>query len=192
MIYHLPTILVIDDDPIVRQTIKALLTGDDVRLVFAEDGKSGIEIAQKLQPDAILLDVMMPGMNGYEVCQILRQDPNLNEVHIVMLTSLDDRDARLTGFMAGVDDFITKPFDRLELHLRLKTITRINRYRRLMAERARFSWIVENNNDGYLLLSSDGIIQYANSSAQNFLHLPHECAGSILPAYFKTLFPISP
>ena len=79
MIYHLPTILVIDDDPIVRQTIKALLTGDDVHLVFAEDGKSGIEIAQKLQPDAILLDVMMPGMNGYEVCQILRQDPNLNE-----------------------------------------------------------------------------------------------------------------
>lgn len=190
MIYHLPTILVIDDDPIVRQTIKALLTGDDVRLVFAEDGKSGIEIAQKLQPDAILLDVMMPGMNGYEVCQILRQDPNLNEVHIVMLTSLDDRDARLTGFMAGVDDFITKPFDRLELHLRLKTITRINRYRRLMAERARFSWIVENNNDGYLLLSSDGIIQYANSSAQTFLHLPHECAGiDITPHILKHYSP---
>ena len=177
MTNQLPTILVIDDDPIVRQTIKTLLAGDDVRLAFAEDGPSGIETAQKLLPDAILLDVMMPRMNGYDVCQALRADPSLSEVHIVMLTSLDDRDARLTGFMAGVDDFITKPFDRLELHLRLKTITRINRYRRLMAERARFSWIVENSYEGYLLLSSDGTIQYANSSAQTFLHLPRECVG---------------
>ena len=177
MTYHLPTILVIDDDPIVRQTIKSLLTGDDVRLVFAENGMLGIEAAQKLLPDAILLDVMMPGMDGYEVCRTLRADPSLSEAHIVMLTSLDDRDARLTGFMAGVDDFITKPFDSFELHLRLKTITRINRYRRLMAERARFSWIVENSQEGYLLLNTDGVVQYANSSAQSLLHLPKDCVG---------------
>ncbi len=192
MTYHLPTILVIDDDPIVRQTIKSLLTGDDVRLVFAENGMLGIEAAQKLLPDAILLDVMMPGMDGYEVCRTLRADPNLSEAHIVMLTSLDDRDARLTGFMAGVDDFITKPFDSFELHLRLKTITRINRYRRLMAERARFSWIVENSQEGYLLLNTDGVIQYANSSAQTLLYLPKDCVGVDVVAHAKKHYSLYP
>lgn len=65
--------------------------------------------------------------------------------------------------MAGVDDFITKPFDSFELHLRLKTITRINRYRRLWPNGAALSWIVENSQEGYLLLNTDGVIQYANS-----------------------------
>ncbi len=174
---HIPIILVIDDEPIARQTLEALLASDSVQLFFAEEGQTGIEMAQKLRPDAIILDVMMPGLDGYQVCRKLRADPNLAETHIILLTALDDRDARLAGLMAGADDFISKPFDGLELQLRLRTITRLSRFHRLLAERSRFSWLVEHSEDGYLLVNSSGIIQYANSSAQALLHLPQDSVG---------------
>jgi len=108
---HAPTVLIIDDEPVARLTLDGLLANGEVNLVFAENGKNGLEEARKLLPDAILLDVMMPGMDGYEVCRKLRADPNLADVHIIMITALDDRGARLTGFAAGADDFISKPFD---------------------------------------------------------------------------------
>jgi PAS domain S-box-containing protein len=78
---------------------------------------------------------MMPGMDGFEVCARLRADSHLAEVPVIMLTALDDRDSRLRGLQAGVDDFISKPFDPVELRARIKTITRLNRYRRLLLER---------------------------------------------------------
>ncbi len=188
MVPPAPTILIIDDEPSARQTLEALLANSGAFLDFAENGKIGMEKARKILPDAILLDVMMPGMDGYEVCRRLRADPTLAEIHIVMVTALDDRDARLAGFMAGADEFISKPFDGLELQLRMKTITRINRYRRLMAERTRFLWLVEHDDDGYLLLNSQGIIQYANASSQTLLHLPMHYNGLDFSAHVTNYY----
>jgi signal transduction histidine kinase len=88
-------------------------------------------------PDLVLLDVMMPGMDGFETCRRLRGDPILAEVPVILLTALDDRESRLAGFEAGADDFVAKPFDRLELRLRVRGLLRLNRYRRLTEERAR-------------------------------------------------------
>jgi putative two-component system response regulator len=78
-------------------------------------------------PDLILLDVMMPGMDGFEVCRRLRADSVLGEVPILMITALDDRSSRLQGIQAGADDFITKPIDSVELLARVQGITRLNR-----------------------------------------------------------------
>lgn len=129
-----PIILIIDDEPIIHETLNALLDGE-FQLYFAENGLDGIAIATRIQPDAILLDVMMPEMDGFEVCQRIRSTPTLAEVPIIMITALDDRDSRLRGLRAGADDFLSKPFDGLELLARIQTITRLNRYRNIVEQR---------------------------------------------------------
>jgi signal transduction histidine kinase len=132
---HIYTILVIDDELVTRITLAALLEKTSYRLEMAEDGIQGIEMAKQLNPDVILLDVMMPRMGGYEVCRHIRSDPQIGEVPIIMITALDDRDAKLNGLAAGADDFLAKPFDSLELEIRLNTLRHVDRYRHLMDER---------------------------------------------------------
>jgi putative two-component system response regulator len=130
-----PSILVIDDEPVVQASLAALLEGEQYYFVITKDGPEGLEVANKMHPDVILLDVMMPGMDGYEVCQKLRADPQLAEIPILMITALDDRESKLRGLEAGADDFLPKPFDRVELRARLRTVTRLDRFRKLYNER---------------------------------------------------------
>lgn len=130
-----PKILIIDDNPIVRDTLESLLASLDASVLMAEDGEKGLALAQEGRPDVILLDVMMPGMDGFEVCQRVRTTPGLAEVPVVMITALDDRESRLKGLRAGADDFLAKPFDGIELLARIQTITRLNRYRHLVEQR---------------------------------------------------------
>jgi DNA-binding response OmpR family regulator len=163
-------ILIVDDEPAGRETLEALLSGRDYALVFAGNGAEALSQAIEHPPDLILLDVMMPEMDGFEVCRRLRADARLAEVPIVMVTALDDRESRLHGIQAGADDFISKPFDRAELRARVQTIIRLNRYRRLLAERAMFEWVVDQAQDGYVLLGEQGEVRYANPRAQLFLH----------------------
>lgn len=129
-------ILIVDDEPAGRHTLESILEGQDYELVMAENGIQAIEKAKQVLPDVILLDVMMPGMDGFEVCKRLRTDPLLAEVPIIFLTALDDRKSLLNGLEAGADDYLTKPYDRFELRARLLGITRLNRYRKLLDERA--------------------------------------------------------
>jgi DNA-binding response OmpR family regulator len=166
-----PTILIVDDTPAGRDTLEELLISQDYQLAFASNGPEALTKAAELTPDLILLDVMMPGMDGFEVCRRLRADTHLAEVPVVMVTALDDRDSRLQGLEAGADDFVSKPFDRAELRARVRTITRLNRYRRLLAERARFEWIIEQADDGYLLASDGDEIRYTNPKARLYLGL---------------------
>jgi putative two-component system response regulator len=130
-----PKILIVDDEAITRITIEALLSSENYSLHFAENGLQGFSMAAQLQPDIILLDVMMPGMNGFETCKQIRSMPSLAEVPIILITALDDREARIAGLKAGADDFITKPFDVHELLLRIQNMTRLNRYRLLTEQR---------------------------------------------------------
>jgi putative two-component system response regulator len=129
------TILIVDDEEAGRQTLESILEGEGYQLVIAENGQQAIEMAKATWPDVILLDVMMPGMTGFQVCERIRNDPSIAEIPIILLTALDDRDSLLTGLKAGADDFITKPFDRFELRARLIGITRLNRYHKLAEER---------------------------------------------------------
>ena len=130
------TILIVDDEEVGRDILEGLLIKEGYELAFAANGQQAVEKATELTPDLILLDVMLPGMDGYQVCQHLRTDKMLAEVPIIMVTALNDRESRLRGIEAGADDFISKPFNRLELQSRVRTITRLNRYRRLLSERA--------------------------------------------------------
>jgi putative two-component system response regulator len=130
-----PKILIVDDESIACITLEALLSAEKYDLYFAETGMEGIALAAQILPDVILLDVMMPGMNGFEVCQQIRSMVSLAEVPIILITALDDRESRMTGLEAGADDFITKPFDVHELLIRIQNMTRLNRYRLLIEQR---------------------------------------------------------
>jgi DNA-binding response OmpR family regulator len=130
-----PVILIVDDDPISCETLEALLLGEGYHISYVYNGEEAIVQALRLEPDLILLDVMMPDMDGFEICRKLRVDPFVGEVPIIMITALDDRESLLRAIEAGADDFVTKPFDRFILKARVKSIIRLNRYRRLLLER---------------------------------------------------------
>lgn len=110
------TILVVDDEIVSRYTIEALLESEDYTLVFAENGMQGLEKAAAITPDLILLDVMMPGMTGFEVCRRLRATARLAKIPVVMVTAWDDPTARLRCLEAGANEVICKPFNRADLY----------------------------------------------------------------------------
>jgi len=130
-------VLVIDDEAPIRLLCRVNLEAEGMEVLEARDGPGGLEQARAERPDVILLDVMMPGMTGFEVCQRIRNDPQIAEIPIIILTALDDRESLLHALKAGADDFISKPFDRYELRARLMGITRLNRYQKLLQERAK-------------------------------------------------------
>jgi two-component system, cell cycle response regulator len=177
------TILIVDDEPAGRETLAALLLTQGYQLAFAAGGGEALRQAAEIQPDLILLDVMMPGMDGFEVCRRLRADPALGEVPIILLTALDDRADRLSGIEAGADDFVSKPFDRVELRARVRTIMRLNRYRRLLAERGKLARVIEFAPDGLLIVDQTGLIALANPAIVQMLGArPGRVAG---PAYHQ-------
>jgi putative two-component system response regulator len=143
------TILIVDDEYSGRETLQSILEGEGYNLVMAENGPQAITKAKSILPDVILLDVMMPGMTGFEVCEKIRNDPQVAEIPIIILTALDDRDSLLRGLKAGADDFISKPFDRFELRARLIGITRLNRYQKLLQERENLRAAHKRLSDAY-------------------------------------------
>ncbi len=179
------SILIVDDQLSVREVFRGLLTGQNYNLVFAVDGQEALAKAAESTPDVVLLDVMMPDMDGFEVCRRLRATPLLAEVPIIMITALDDQQSRIQGIEAGADDFLTKPVNASELLARLKTTTQLNRYRRLLAERAKFDWVVEQANDGYLILADNDHILYANGQARLYLGLSTEENEPILASFLE-------
>ena len=143
------TILIVDDEYSGRETLESILEGEGYNLVMAENGPQAIAKAKIVLPDVILLDVMMPGMTGFEVCEKIRNDPQVAEIPIIILTALDDRDSLIKGLKAGADDFISKPFDRFELRARLIGITRLNRYQKLLQEREELQKAHKRLSDAY-------------------------------------------
>jgi CheY-like chemotaxis protein len=116
--------LVIDDERDFRYLLKVFLehSGLPIDVELASDGREGVELARAEPPDIVLLDVMMPEMDGFEVCTALRADVRTAFVPILMLTALDDAASRTRAFMAGTDDYIAKPFDRRELLARFRRV----------------------------------------------------------------------
>ena len=117
-------ILVIDDDEIVARTIRRSLLGLGYEIEMAHNGAQGLEIARRNLPDLVILDVIMPGMDGYEVCRKMRLDVALENIPILFLTARVRDEDRITGFKAGADDYLCKPFNVDELTLRVRAILR--------------------------------------------------------------------
>ena len=122
-----PTILVVDDDPSNRDILVQELTVQGYRTVEARNGREAIEKAARDRPDLILLDVMMPIMDGFEACRLLKSDDAMRLVPVVIMTALHAVNDRITGIEAGADEFLTKPVDAGELEARIRTALKAKR-----------------------------------------------------------------
>ena len=123
----LAQILVVDDEPSIVDVLTRFLTREGYAVVTASNGRQALERVQQDQPDLILLDVTMPEMDGFTVCQRLKEDERTALIPITMLTGLDDREHRTRGIEAGADDFLTKPFEQSILRARIRSQLRLKR-----------------------------------------------------------------
>jgi putative two-component system response regulator len=131
---HLPLILAVDDEASNLQLLRQILQ-DHYRLRFAKDGQRALELAREERPNLILLDVMMPGMSGYEVCAALKADSRTAAIPVIFVTALNDTEDELEGFEAGAVDYITKPVSPPIVRARVRTHLSLVRMEELRASR---------------------------------------------------------
>ncbi|MBA4422733.1 MAG: two-component system response regulator [Syntrophus sp. (in: bacteria)] len=121
-------ILCVDDDPINLDLLEAFLRLKDYIILKAQSGEDALEMMNAQAVDLVLLDVMMPGIDGFEVCRIIKDNPVLNHIPVVMITALADKQSRLRGLKAGANDFLGKPVDSSELLVRVQNLLRIKEF----------------------------------------------------------------
>jgi len=117
----MPRILVVDDEPTLLATLRFNLEREGYEVITASDGGEAIALADNVRPDLVLLDLMLPGMHGFEICRALRKHTS---IPIVILTARSDEVDRIVGLEVGADDYITKPFSMGELIARLRALLR--------------------------------------------------------------------
>ena len=123
-------VLIVDDDPDIQQLVRYNLSQAGFEVSTAETGRVALDLVQRHPPDLIILDLMLPDVDGMEVCRTLRQRENSRRIPVVMLTARGDEIDRVIGFELGADDYVMKPFSPRELVLRVKSI-----FRRMKDER---------------------------------------------------------
>ena len=135
-----PTILVADDEPINRSLIKRRLERDGYRVLTAENGREAVEMARESLPDLVILDVMMPEMDGLEACRLIKQDKATHDLPVIFLSARDETEMKVNGLGLGANDYISKPFKAEELMARVSVSIRLKRERdqlRASAEEAK-------------------------------------------------------
>jgi PAS domain S-box-containing protein len=164
------SILLVDDDPTNLQLLRATLARTGAELVLARSGEEALEAARAAHPALVLLDVMMPGIDGFETCRRLKADPSVADAAVIFLSALDDSRDKVQGLSLGAVDYIAKPFQPQEVLARVQTHLTIQRLRAELAERNRQlaaanQQILESVAEGIVGFDSDGRISFANPAA---------------------------
>jgi diguanylate cyclase (GGDEF)-like protein len=120
-----PKILIVDDIPVNVELQKTYLLSAGYSVIVAGDGEKAMELVAEEKPDLVLLDVMMPKLNGFEVCEKIKSNPATRFIPVVLVTALQEVEDKVRGIEAGADDFISKPFNKMELMARVKSLLRI-------------------------------------------------------------------
>ncbi|HBX75516.1 MAG TPA: two-component system response regulator, partial [Acidaminococcaceae bacterium] len=111
----MPKILVVDDNEQLSSMLKDVLESWGYTALIATEGRACLELARQEQPDIILLDIMLPGLSGYEVCSELKRDARTHSIAVIMMTALEDMESRIHGFKVGADNFLVKPINYNEV-----------------------------------------------------------------------------
>jgi two-component system, OmpR family, alkaline phosphatase synthesis response regulator PhoP len=119
------TILIVDDEPSILMTIQFLMKQQGYDVLTAERGEDALDLISRYKPDLVLLDIMLPGIDGYEVCEIIRLNPDYGEVEIVFLTAKGHETEIAEGLALGADAYITKPYSNVELLAKVKELLQI-------------------------------------------------------------------
>jgi DNA-binding response OmpR family regulator len=125
LVDHSPRILIVDDERSNRQLLEVMLATEGFVLLTAARGEEALAMVALQPPDLILLDVMMPGMDGYQVTARIKSNPATEHIPVIMVTAMDDRRAMMLGLSAGAVDVLTRPLDRAELCTRVKNLLRL-------------------------------------------------------------------
>ncbi|MEO0318196.1 MAG: hypothetical protein RL404_1873 [Pseudomonadota bacterium] len=132
-----PTLMLVDDQPRNSRLLQAQLGTEQFDYMIAQSGEEALNLISKRLPDLILLDYMMPGMNGQQVALALKQDPSTRNIPLIMLTALSDHASRMHALSAGVEEFINKPVDQAELYTRVRNLLRMKSYQDQLAHHNR-------------------------------------------------------
>jgi two-component system, cell cycle response regulator len=122
-------ILVVDDEPLNLKLIQATLSSEPYIVLSASNGTEALEKARSQAPDLVLLDIMMPGLNGYQVTEQMKSDPLMSDIPIILITALDSQENKILGIEVGADEFLNKPISAAELQARVRSLLRLRRYR---------------------------------------------------------------
>ncbi len=114
-----PTILVADDEAVNRQLIQRRLEREGYRVLTARDGGEAVRLARETLPDLVILDVMMPGMDGLDACRVIKEDERTRDIPVIFLSARDETEMKVSGLGLGADDYISKPFEAAELIARV-------------------------------------------------------------------------
>jgi signal transduction histidine kinase len=120
-------ILIVDDQLSARETLRGFLTGQNYQLAFAHDGSEALEKIATWKPDLVILDIMMPNLNGFEVCQRMKADEKWRYIPVILVTALDSKEDLARGLEMGADDFLQKPVNSMELRARVRSMLRLKR-----------------------------------------------------------------
>ncbi|MCX5699006.1 MAG: response regulator [Candidatus Omnitrophica bacterium] len=166
-----PVILVVDDQFQNIELLEAYLVPQGYEIVKAVSGQEALEKLSGNQIDLILLDVMMPNMSGIEVLKKLRADEKTRLIPVVMVTVLKETQDKIKALEAGCDDFISKPFDKVELLARVKSMLKISYYLRQLDENEKFKVVVDKISDGIAICSPDYLIKDSNAAILKYLNI---------------------
>jgi two-component system, cell cycle response regulator len=143
-------VLIIDDSTTSHAFVKSKLSGEPIEFFSAMNGKVGLQLANSLQPDLILLDVEMPHPNGFEVCRLLKAEADTMSIPIIFLTGASSTEEKITGLELGAVDYVTKPFDRAELRARVRGALRTKYLLDLLSRKAMIDGLTGLWNRGYM------------------------------------------
>jgi PAS domain S-box-containing protein len=213
---HPARVLIVDDEPTNCRLLEVMLASERFELQIATNGPEALAMVALRPPDLVLLDVMMPGMDGYAVATAIKSDPATKTIPIIMVTVRDDREAKLLGLRAGAEDFLSKPVDRAELCVRVRNLLRLKAYadyhdkygqlletevatrtRALVDSEARYRRIVETAGEGVWELDAHGATAFVNARMAMMLgyetteligHMPTEyLVEDDIPAFLANL-----
>jgi two-component system cell cycle response regulator len=184
-----PAILIVDDAPANLGVLRTMMAKQGYQIFVATSGERAISIAQRVQPDLILLDVVMPGIDGFETCRQLKEHPGTQRIPVIFMSAKSETDDIVAGFDSGAADFIGKPLRMAEVCARVRAQLQIRNNSEAQKEQAdRLRMIVNAMDEGLMIIEASGRIQYSNPACERYLgYGPNELAGLGMPELLGAL-----